>query len=95
MTRLSSNVVLPEAGDPQSGIATAAPPFRRASGDSPFYVEEPDIPEGVTCAEWRRRRRHLAKRGLLANVPWLRWHPLALDLLPLTGPNGAIESRRM
>jgi hypothetical protein len=21
-----------------------------------IYVEEPDIPEGMTCAEWRRRR---------------------------------------
>ena len=21
-----------------------------------FYVETPDIPEGLTCAQWRRRR---------------------------------------
>ena len=79
MTRSSSNTVFHEAGRPQSGragIATAAPPFRRASGHSPFYVEEPDIPEGVTCAEWRRPRQRLAKRGLRAHVPWLRWHKL-------------------
>ena len=25
-------------------------------GDGGFYVEEPDIPEGLTCQEWRRRR---------------------------------------
>jgi hypothetical protein len=23
------------------------------SGDGCFYVEEPDIPEGLTCREWR------------------------------------------
>jgi hypothetical protein len=25
-------------------------------GDGGFYVEAPDIPEGLTCQEWRRRR---------------------------------------
>ena len=25
-------------------------------GDGGFYVDEPDIPEGLTCQEWRRRR---------------------------------------
>ena len=24
-----------------------------------FYVEEPDIPEGLTCQEWRRRRTEI------------------------------------
>ena len=24
-----------------------------------FYVEAPDIPEGFTCTEWRRRRSEL------------------------------------
>ena len=33
--------------------APAASPSGRGSGLSPFYLEEPDIPEGVTCAEWR------------------------------------------
>jgi hypothetical protein len=26
------------------------------SGDGGFYVEEPDIPEGLTCQEWRVTR---------------------------------------
>jgi hypothetical protein len=26
------------------------------SDGSGFYVEAPDIPEGLTCAQWRRRR---------------------------------------
>ena len=79
MTRSSSNTVFHEAGGPRSGragLATAAPPFRRAAGQSPFYVEEPDIPEGVTCAEWRRPRKRVAKRGLRGHVPWLGWHQL-------------------
>jgi hypothetical protein len=25
-------------------------------GDGCFYIEEPDIPQGLTCQEWRRRR---------------------------------------
>jgi hypothetical protein len=26
------------------------------SGDGGFYVDEPDIPEGLTCQEWRVMR---------------------------------------
>jgi hypothetical protein len=26
-----------------------------------FYVEEPDIPDGLTCQEWRRRRIEMRK----------------------------------
>ena len=26
------------------------------SGDGGFYVEAPDIPEGLTCAQWRQER---------------------------------------
>lgn len=26
-----------------------------------FYIEEPDIPEGLTCREWRHRRADLQK----------------------------------
>jgi hypothetical protein len=26
------------------------------SGDAGFYVQEPEIPEGLTCQEWRVRR---------------------------------------
>jgi hypothetical protein len=25
-------------------------------GDGGLYVEEPDIPEGLTCQDWRQRR---------------------------------------
>ena len=54
--------------------APAASPSGRGSGFSPFYLEEPDIPQGVTCTEWRRRN---ANRGPLAHVrPGLRWHQL-------------------
>ena len=56
---------------------TAASPSGRGPGLSLFYLEEPDIPEGVTCTEWRGRRRRDAKRGLLAQVrARLRWHQL-------------------
>jgi hypothetical protein len=27
-------------------------------GDGAFYVEDPDIPEGLTCQDWRQRRAH-------------------------------------
>ena len=27
-----------------------------------FYVDEPGIPEGMTCADWRRLRRPLRRR---------------------------------
>ena len=69
MTRSSLDTVTDDA--------PAASPSGRGSGLSPFYMEEPDIPEGVTCAEWRGRRRRNAKRGPLAHVrAWLRWHQL-------------------
>ena len=29
-----------------------------------FYVEAPDIPEGLTCAEWRRGRAELRASAL-------------------------------
>jgi hypothetical protein len=25
-------------------------------GDRGFYIEEPDIPQGITCRDWRRGR---------------------------------------
>ena len=28
----------------------------RGRGDGGFYVEDPDIPEGLTCQDWRQRR---------------------------------------
>ena len=54
--------------------------------DAGFYVEEPDIPEGVTCAEWRRRRSELS-RAEAAPRPRMRpafeWPALpALGALP-------------
>ena len=65
------------AFDTVTDDAPAASPSGRGSGLSPFYLEEPDIPEGVTCAEWRGRRRRNTKRGPLAYVrPRLRWHQL-------------------
>ena len=35
-----------------------------------FYVDEPGIPEGMTCEDWRRRRRPLAAPGLVAPLRW-------------------------
>lgn len=47
---------------------TAPDPSQLGSGPSSFYVEEPDIPAGMTCAVWRRQRRPVPNRGLLAHV---------------------------
>ena len=57
------------AFDTVTDDAPAASPSGRRPGLSPFYLEEPDIPEGVTCAEWRGRRRRDTKRGPLAYAP--------------------------
>ena len=78
MTRSSFDTILHEAGHLRSGRAGLARPRLHfgARVTTRFYVEEPDIPEGVTCAEWRRRRQRLAKRGHLAHLSWPRWHPL-------------------
>ena len=45
------------AFDTVTDDAPAASPSGRRPGLSPFYLEERDIQEGVTCAEWRGRRR--------------------------------------
>jgi hypothetical protein len=34
-----------------------------------FYVEAPDIPEGLTCAQWRRRRTALRADALDDSAP--------------------------
>jgi hypothetical protein len=31
--------------------------------DGGFYIEAPDIPEGLTCREWRRRRAQVRPSG--------------------------------
>jgi hypothetical protein len=38
-------------------------------GDGGFYVEDPDIPEGLTCQDWRQRRAR-ARRS--ERWEWLR-----------------------
>jgi hypothetical protein len=35
-------------------------------GDGAFYVEQPDIPEGLTCQEWRASPRALRRTRRLA-----------------------------
>jgi hypothetical protein len=35
-------------------VALVTADFGRSEGD--FYVEQPDIPEGLTCEDWRSRR---------------------------------------
>ena len=44
------------------GVTTLFVP-RREERPS-FYVEEPDIPEGMTCADWRRLRQLPPEPGL-------------------------------
>jgi hypothetical protein len=52
-----------------------------------FYVEAPDIPEGLTCAQWRRRRTAIRAAALDDSAPArpkpnrppravLRWRPV-------------------
>jgi hypothetical protein len=37
-------------------------------GGGGFYIQDPDIPQGVTCREWRRRRED----GRAQRTGWLR-----------------------
>ena len=65
------------AFDTVTDDAPAASPSGRRPGLSPFYLEERDFREGVTCAEWRGDARRNTKRSPLAYVrPRLRWHQL-------------------
>ena len=80
MTRSSSTTVCPQSGSPRSGRASSttgtvppAPPFGPGTGSSPLDLVEPEIPEGMTCAEWRRGRQPLPRLGLLARVG--AWQP--------------------
>jgi len=52
-----------------------------------FYIEAPDIPEGLTCAEWRHRRTAIRAAALDDSAPVrlkpsrppravLRWQPV-------------------
>jgi hypothetical protein len=48
-------------------------------GDGGFYVGDPDIPEGLTCLDWRQRRAQ-ARRGERREWPrpsfkWPAFHP--------------------
>ena len=63
MTVSSPTTACHQSGRPQSGRAVSmtgtvpsAPPFGDATGHSPLYLVEPDIPDGMTCSEWRRHR---------------------------------------
>ena len=75
MTRSSSTPVFHQSGSPRSGRAVSmsgtvpsAPPFGDGTGPSPLYLVEPEIPEGMTCGEWRRRRQPVPRLGLLAHI---------------------------
>jgi hypothetical protein len=42
--------------------------------DGGFYVEQPDIPEGLTCPDWRCRRVELRRaQRSRRQRPVLRW----------------------
>ncbi|HEX6654129.1 MAG TPA: hypothetical protein VF072_15395 [Thermoleophilaceae bacterium] len=56
-------------------------------GGGSFYIEAPDIPEGLTCAQWRRRRTAMRAAALEDSAParakrnWsprpvFRWRPV-------------------
>jgi len=75
MTRTSSVTDSRDAARPKTRraaisaqTAAAGAIAGRELGASLFYVVEPDIPEGMTCTEWRRRRQPVAKRRLIARV---------------------------
>ena len=126
MTRSSSTTVCHQSGSPQPGRASSTTrdgPSRASIWDgtdpSPLCVVEPEIPEGMTCAEWLRRRQPSPKTGsararrcvaapaagrgsaVVSRVRSRRCIPLPLTvhgvrtLGGLSGPNSAIESRRM
>ena len=58
----------------------------------PFYVDEPDIPVGMTCATWRRGRRPGREPGLFARVRVRRVAVLCMRSLGLAStPNSAID----
>jgi hypothetical protein len=42
-----------------SRVARVTADFGRSDGG--VYVERPDIPEGLTCRDWRRRRMELRR----------------------------------
>ena len=49
--------------------------------ESAFYVEQPDIPEGLTCRDWRSRRVELPKaEGPRRKRAVLRWSPPRIAL---------------
>lgn len=73
---------------------TRASPITVFLEASPFYVDEPDIPEGMTCATWRRRRQPRKEPGLFARVRVRRLAVLCVRSLGLaSGSNGAIDPR--
>ena len=77
-----------------SPITAAEAPLRSRLDASPFYVEAPDIPEGMTCATWRRRRRPRPKPGLLACAGQLALHGVR-SLGFTSKANRAIDSGRV
>ena len=47
-------------------------------GDGAFYVEDPDIPEGLTCQDWRQRRaqaRRADRRERRRSFSWPALRP--------------------
>ena len=48
-------------------------------GDGGFYVEDPDIPEGLTCQDWRQRRaqarRAERRERRRPSLSWPALHP--------------------
>ena len=101
MTRSSPITVLLEAGSNQASAAAigtdrivAERPLATRRDASPFYVDEPDIPEGMTCATWRRQRRPRREPGLFARVRVRRLAALCMRSLGLASmPNSAIDPR--
>ena len=52
-------------------------------GGGGFYVEDPDIPEGLTCQDWRQRRAQ-ARRAERRQWPRpsFSWHAIRPPRIP-------------
>ena len=61
--------------DSTTSIGMTTPIVPRWEERPSFYVEEPDIPEGMTCADWHRLRRLPPKPRLAMHFrAWQRGH---------------------
>jgi hypothetical protein len=51
-------------------------------GDGGLYVEEPDIPEGLTCQDWRQRRAQARRAERRERPRSFSWPALRRPSIP-------------